>query len=132
MPDLAAHLQPATEAQIEAAITDLFLRAGWYPVKTDAGMVSRGRSQSRVQRGHIRTGFPDMTYLLGLPGTGLCLAALVETKTQTGKLRSSQIERHTELRDLYGIEAHVIRDPQEATKLIKAAREVLVALRGAT
>ncbi|MFC3834772.1 MULTISPECIES: hypothetical protein [Deinococcus] len=122
---------PASEAQVEAAISDLFLRAGWYPVKTDAALVTRG-SRRRVKSGHIPSGFPDMTYLLGLPGTGLCLAALIETKTATGQARDSQVERHAELRDLYGIAAHIVRDPREAAALIAMARRVVGALKGVT
>lgn len=120
-PERASHLRPASEAEIEAAIRDLFLRAGWYPVKTDAALVTRGRASGRVARGHLPLGFPDMTFLRALPGTTLCLAALVETKTATGRLRQSQVERHAELRDLYGLHPHVIRDPQEAVALIREA-----------
>lgn len=123
-------LPPASEAQTEAAISDLFLRAGFYAVKTDAALVTRG-SRRRVKSGSIPTGFPDMTYLLGLPGTGLCLAAVIETKTATGQLRDSQVERHTELRDLYGITPHLIRDAREAAALIAMARRIVGALKGA-
>lgn len=124
LPDLA----PATEAQTEAAIRDLFLRAGWFPAKTDAAMVSRGRS--RVQRGHLPLGFPDMTFLLGLPDTDLCLAALVEVKTQSGKLRDTQIEMHRTLRDLYGIRPQVIRDAADALNLIHEGRRLTAKLKG--
>ncbi|WP_081790813.1 hypothetical protein [Deinococcus phoenicis] len=117
---LAPHLRPATEAEIEAALRDVLLRGGFYPVKTDAAMINRG---SRG-RGSIRTGFPDLTVLHPLPGTTLCLAALVETKTVTGKLRQSQIERHAELRDLYGLQPLILRDPKEAVALIREARRI--------
>lgn len=120
-----------SEAQVEALIRDLFLRAGWYPAKTDSGMVTRGTGR-RVQRGHLPIGFPDLTMLHALPGTALCLAALIETKTATGKLRDSQVERHAELRDLYGIQAHVIRSPEQAVHLITQARRVIGALKDVT
>lgn len=126
---MTTRLPPASEAEIEAAIRDLLLRAGWYPVKTDAALVTRGRTSGRVPRGHIPLGFPDMTFLYGLPGTIFCLAALVETKTLTGKLRDSQIERHAELRDLYGLHPHILRDPQEAVALTQEARRLAALLK---
>lgn len=125
---LAPHLAPATEREIEGAIRDLFLRAGWYAAKTDAAMVVRGKG--RVARGHLPLGFPDMTFFLGIPRSGLCLAALVEVKTATGKLRDSQEECHQELRDLYGITPHVIRDAAQARTLIAEALRVCAVLKG--
>ena len=127
MTRLAPELRPASEKEIEAAISELFLRHGWYPLKTDAGQVTRGGRTRK--RGHIETGFPDMTYLLALPGTGLCLAALVETKTEAGKLRPSQIETHDRLRHQYGLAVHVVRDAAEARTLIAEARFILGALK---
>lgn len=115
---LAPHLRPSTEAEIEAAISELFIRHGWYPVKTDAGMIRRG--SSKFQRGYIRSGFPDMIYLKG-NGAGSCLAVLIETKTATGKLSAAQKERHAELKNLYGIHVHVVRDPAEALAIIQSA-----------
>lgn len=122
-------LPPATEREIENSIRDLFLRAGWYPVKSDSGMVARG-TRGRVQRGHLPLGFPDLTMLCALPGTTLCLAALIEVKTLSGRLRDSQVQRHAELRDLYGIHPHVIRDAREAVALIQEARRVAAILTG--
>lgn len=126
---LALHLQPTTEREIENAIRDAFLSAGWHPVKTDAGQITRGQKPGGRARGHIRRGFPDMTFLLGLPGTGLCVAALVEVKTATGKLRPEQVQMHAELRAHYGIEPHVLRSPQEARALIQTGRHLQAALR---
>ena len=122
---IAPHLRPATEAEIEAALRDLLTRHDWYGVKTDAALVTRGRHSSRLARGSIRTGFPDMTFLHALPGSSLCLAALVEVKTATGQLRPSQVERHAELRDLYGLHTHVVRAPEEALPLIEEARRLV-------
>ena len=127
MTRLAPELRPASEKEIEAAISELFLRHGWYPLKTDAGQVTRGGRTRK--RGHIKTGFPDMTYLLALPGTGLCLAALVETKTDAGQLRPSQVETHAKLRRQYGIPVHVVRDAADARTLIAEARFLLGALK---
>ncbi len=120
-------MPPLTEAETEAQITDILTRHGWYGVKTDAALVIRGRG--RVPRGHIPQGFPDMTYLLALPGTPLCLAALVETKTMTGKLSDAQVEKHAELRDLYGIHTYVLRDPAQALALVTEGRRLLGLLR---
>lgn len=117
---------PATEREIENSIRDLFLRAGWYPAKTDSGMVARGTQR----RGHLPSGFPDLTMLRALPGSPLCLAALIEVKTLTGKLLDSQVERHAELRDLYGLHPHIIRDPREAVALIKEAQRLAAILKG--
>ncbi|GGO22073.1 hypothetical protein [Deinococcus humi] len=114
---------PLTEAETEAQISDILKRHHWYPVKTDAALVIRGRG--RVPRSHIPLGFPDMTYLLALPGTSLCLAALVETKTLKGKLRDSQTARHAELKDLYDLHVHVLRDPAQALALVTEAQRVL-------
>lgn len=120
---------PATEREIENSIRDLFLRAGWYPAKTDSGMVARG-TRARVSRGHLPLGFPDLTMLRALPGSSLCLAALIEVKTLTGKLLDSQVERHAELRELYGIHPHIIRDAREAVSLIKEAHRIAAILKG--
>lgn len=120
-----------SEAQIEAQVRDYFLRAGWYPVKTDSAMVIRG-TRGRVSRGHLPIGFPDLTMIRSLPGTDLTLAALIEMKTPTGRIREAQVERHAELRDLYGIPVHVIRDPTQATHLITQARRIIGALQGVT
>lgn len=114
-----------TEAQTEAQISNILTRHGWYPVKTDAALVIRG--WGRVPRGHIPQGFPDMTYLLALPGTPLCLAALVETKTVTGTLSDAQRAKHAELRDLYGLHTHVLREPAQA--LVGEGRRVVGLLR---
>lgn len=127
MTRLAPELRPASEKEIEGAISALFLRYGWYPLKTDAGQVTRGGRTRK--RGHIETGFPDMTYLLALPGTGLCLAALIETKTEKGKLRPSQVEAHEKLRRQYGLAVHIVRDAAEARTLIAEARFILGALK---
>ncbi|QLG11019.1 VRR-NUC domain-containing protein [Deinococcus sp. D7000] len=116
-----------TEAETEAQISDILIRHGWYPVKTDAALVIRGRG--RVPRSHIPQGFPDMTYLLALPGTPLCLAALVETKTVIGKLSDAQTAKHAELRDLYGIRTHVLREPAQALALVGEGRRVVGLLR---
>ncbi|AFD27746.1 VRR-NUC domain-containing protein [Deinococcus gobiensis] len=113
-PELAPHLRPATEREIEDSIRALFLQAGWYPVKTEAGMVKRGHG---LKRGHLPPGFPDLTVLRRLPGTPLCLAALIEVKTATGTLEPSQVERHAELRTL-GLSPQIIRDTEAATALI--------------
>ena len=117
-----------TEREVESAIAELFERAGWKAVKTDAAMVSRGTG--RVQRGHLPLGFPDMTFFLALPGSHLCLAALVEVKTKTGKLRPSQIEMHRTLQDLYGLTPHVIRDAADALNLIQEGQHLTRRLRG--
>jgi hypothetical protein len=113
-PDLALHLRPATERETEDSIRALFLQAGWYPVKTEAGMVKRGHGP---KRGHLPTGFPDLTVLRRLPGSALCLAALIEVKTDRGELSASQVARHTELRQ-HGLHPQIIRDPQAAAALI--------------
>lgn len=115
-PDLAPHLRPATEREIEDSIRTLFLRAGWLPLKTEAGMVSRGR-RAGPARGHLPPGWPDLTVLRRLPGSPLCLAALIEVKTATGTLEETQVLRHAELRTL-GLTLHVIRDAAEARHLI--------------
>lgn len=111
---------PTSEADIEASIHDLLLTAGFYPVKTDAALVVRGGRG----RSHIPRGFPDMTFLYRLPGTSLCLAALVETKTASGKLRQSQVECHAELREVHGLHPHILRDVREAVALIAEARRL--------
>ena len=127
MTRLAPELCPASEKEIEDAINALFLRYGWYPLKTDAGQVTRGGSTRK--RGHIESGFPDMVYLLALPGTALCLAALVETKTEQGKLRPSQVATHAKLRQQYGLAVHIVRDAAEARTLIVEARFLVGALK---
>lgn len=127
MTHLAPELRPASEAEVEGSLNALFLRYGWYPVKTDAGQVTRGGRTRK--RGHIESGFPDMTYLLALPGTGLCLAALVETKTEKGKLRPSQVEMHRKLQQQYGLTPHVVRDAAEAMSLIRQARHLVAVLK---
>lgn len=127
MTRFAPEQRPVSERQIEAATSDLFLRHGWYALKTDAGQVTRGGRTRK--RGHIETGFPDMTYLLAVPGAGLCLAALVETKTEQGKLRPSQVETHDKLQRQYGMAVHIVRDAAEARTLIAEARFILGALK---
>lgn len=129
MTRLAPELRPASEAEIESSVSGLLLRYGWYPLKTDAGQVTRGGRTRK--RGHIETGFPDMTYLLALPGTGLCLAALIETKTEKGKLRPSQVETHAKLQRQYGLAVHIVRDVAEATALVTEARQLVGALKEA-
>lgn len=120
--------QPATEAETEAAVRDLFLRAGWYPVKTESGMVAKA-TRGRVKRGTLPLGFPDCAYFKGIKGTKLTLAALVELKSPTGVLRLSQLERHAELA-MYGIQVSVVRDVREAQALTEQARRIEAALRG--
>ena len=116
----------ATEREIEDSIRALFLQAGWYPVKTEAGMVARGTRGTR--RGHLPPGFPDLTVLRRLPGTPLCLAALIEVKTTTGTLEPSQEQRHAELR-ASGLFPQVIRDPQAAVALITEGHRLARLLR---
>jgi hypothetical protein len=114
-----------TERQVEAQVRDLFLRAGWYAdLKTDAALVVRGGRR----RGTIQTGFPDRVMLLGLGG-GLCLAALIELKTDTGRLSTEQVEMHAHLRDAYRIHPHTIRSPQEAVGIIRAGLALKAALK---
>ena len=115
MSPLAPHLRPVTERETEDSIRALFLQAGWYPVKTEAGMVSRGTRGPR--HGHLPAGFPDLTVLRRLPGTPLCLAALIEVKTATGTLEASQEKRHAELR-ASGLSPQIIRDLGAAADLI--------------
>ena len=122
-------LPAAIEAQIEAAVCDLFIRAGWYPVKTDAAQITRGAGRGRVQRGTIETGFPDRLFLLGLPGSALGLVALVELKTATGRTRDSQIQKHDELRHLYGLQPQIIRDARQAEFLIREGLRLKVMLK---
>lgn len=118
--------QPAlSETQVESQIKALFLRAGWFPVKTEAGMVARGG-----RPGHLPAGYPDLTMLRALPGTDLCLAALIETKTASGRVRASQVKCHADLQAQYGIRAHIVRDPQQAVHLITQARRIVSALKG--
>ncbi|MCD0156254.1 hypothetical protein [Deinococcus sp. 6GRE01] len=115
---------PRTEADTENQIRAAFLAAGWYPVKTDAGMIRRGQKK---KHGHIPTGFPDMTFLYGLPG-GLALAALVEVKTRTGTVSPDQIHMHRTLRQQYGLTTHVMRTAAEAHDLIAHARTLTTRL----
>jgi hypothetical protein len=117
------------EREIEAAVRDLFITAGWKPVKTDAAMVIRGGRGAR--RGHIDEGFPDSIYVLGLPGLTLSLAAVVELKTATGTLRDKQIEMHQHLQLVYQITTVIIRDPQEALHLIAEGRRLRSLIRRA-
>ena len=120
-------LPPPSEAQTEAAMSALFKRCGWYPVKTEAGMVAKA-TRGRKRKGTLPAGFPDMIFLKGVRGTRLCLAALVETKSPTGKLSPEQIKRHAELA-MYGIRVTVVRDLREAQELIAEARLLLGALK---
>ena len=115
---------PLTEAGTEAQISDILQRHGWYPVKTDAALVIRGRGH--VPRCHIPLVSPNMTYMLALP---LCLAALEETKVPTGKLRESQLAKHAELKDLYDTHVHVLRHPVQALALVTKARRIVGALK---
>ena len=119
----AAHLAPITEAEVEGQMTELFIRNGWKPLKTEAGMKKRSG-----HAGYIPAGWPDMAYFLALGETGLTLAALVETKSATGKLRPDQVALHSELRREYGITVHVVRDPQDALEIIRTGRALRVAL----
>ena len=117
---------PASEAQIESQVRDLFLRAGWYSdLKTDAAMVSRGR----VKQGTLPLGFPDRVFLLGLPGFSLGLAALVELKTATGETKDSQLLCHNTLRVVYGLAAHIVRIPEDALHLIAEGRRLRALLK---
>ena len=119
----AAHLAPTTEAEVEAQMSELFVRNGWKPLKTEAGMKKRSG-----HAGYIPAGWPDMAYFLALGKTGLCLSALVETKSTTGKLRPDQVSLHAELRQEYGITVHVVRDPQDALSIIQKGRAIKAAL----
>lgn len=118
----------ASEAQTEAALTDLFLRSGFYPVKTESGMVAKA-TRGRRTRGTLPSGFPDMLYLKGIPGSLLCLAAVIETKSPTGQVRLNQQERHAELA-MYGIQVHVVRDVRQGRELVAQARRIEGALKG--
>ena len=102
------------------------MTAGWYPVKTDAALITRGRA--RVS-GHIPSGFPDLIFLRRLPGSSLALAAIVETKTKRGRLRTSQKKLHAELREMYGLTPHIIRDQAEAVALIAESQRLVAILR---
>lgn len=90
-------------------------------------MVKRGHGP---KRGHLPPGFPDLTVLRRLPGTPLCLAALIEVKTETGTLEPSQVERHAELRTL-GLSPQIIRDTEAATALIAEGHRLAALLGGA-
>lgn len=119
----------ASEKDIEAALRDVLAYGGFHTVKTDAALVTRRtaeRSSAFGTRGHgsIPSGFPDLIALHPLPGTTLCLAALVETKSALGTLRDSQLALHAELRDKYKLHPHVLRDPGDATLLIAEARRL--------
>ena len=119
------NLPPATEAQIEASVCDLFIRNGWYSdLKTDAALVGRGQSRGRVKRGSLPLGFPDRVFLLGLPGLSLGLAALVELKTVTGETRDSQTACHATLHTVYQLTAHIVRTPEDALHLIAEGRRL--------
>ncbi|KQR33141.1 VRR-NUC domain-containing protein [Deinococcus sp. Leaf326] len=128
MSRLAPHLRPETEREIEDSIRELFLRAGWYALKTEAGMVARG--QRGLRKGHLPNGFPDLTMLCRLPGSPLALAALIEVKTETGELRPSQVKCHGELRAC-GLSPQIIRDADEARGLIAEAQRLSGLLRRA-
>ncbi|GGJ65195.1 hypothetical protein [Deinococcus aquiradiocola] len=123
-------LPHASEAMIEAAVCDLFTRAGWYALKTDAAQVTRGARHARPARGTIDVGFPDRVFLLSLPGSPLCLAALVELKTATGRVRASQVARHAELRDRYGLKPQIVRDARQAEHLIHEGLRLRRLLKG--
>lgn len=110
-----------SESSIEAQVRDLFVRNHWYPLKTDAALVVRGGKR----HGTIQTGFPDRVFLLGLGAEKLLtLAALVELKTDTGKLSGDQVDRHRELREWYDINPHVIRTPEQALHLIAEGKRL--------
>ena len=122
-------LPPATEAQIETQVRDLFIRAGWYSdLKTDAALVIRGQSRGRA-RGSLPLGFPDRVFLLGLPGFSVGLAALVELKTATGETRDSQIACHATLHTVYQLKAHIVRTPEDALHLIAEGRRLKALLK---
>ena len=124
------NIPPASEAQIESQVRDLFLRAGWYSdLKTDAALIGRGRG--RVKWGSLPLGFPDRVFLLSLPGYSLSLAALVELKTATGETRDSQLVCHDTLRVVYGLAAHIVRTPEEALHLIDEGRRLRALLKAA-
>jgi hypothetical protein len=114
----------ATEAQVEAQTCELFARHGWLSVKTDAGEVRRGG-----RPGNLPTGFPDVLFLLSLPGCALSLCALVEMKTHRGRVRDSQHAYHAQLRTVYGLSPQIVRTPEEALKLIDEGRRIRSALR---
>ncbi|AFD25813.1 hypothetical protein DGo_CA1886 [Deinococcus gobiensis I-0] len=83
----------------------------------------------RQKHGHLPAGFPDLTVFRRLPGTPLCLAALIEVKTETGTLEPSQVERHAEL-VTYGLSPRIIRDAGAAAALIAEGNRVAALLRG--
>lgn len=115
-----------SEAQVESQVRDLFIRAGWYSeLKTDAAMIARGSGR---RRGHIETGFPDRVFLLGC-GLGVCLAAVIELKTDTGRLSPEQVDMHHHLRETYGIHPHLIRTPEDATPILALGRQIRKALK---
>jgi hypothetical protein len=114
----------ATEAQTEEQTADLFRRYGWEPVKTDAGTVRRGGGK----HGSLPDGFPDMLFLLSLPGSALCLCAMVELKTRKGRVRDSQHAYYRHARTL-GLSPQIVRTPEEALSLIDEGRRIRSALR---
>lgn len=118
-----------SESQVEDQVRDLFIRAGWYPLKTDAALVTRGRSRGRVKHGTLPEGFPDRVFLLGLPGFSLGLSVLVELKTATGPIRDSQIACHATLQVVYQLAPHIVRTPEEALPLIAEGRRLRALLK---
>jgi len=101
-------------------VRDLFIRAGWYSdLKTDAALVVRGGKR----HGTIKTGFPDRVFLLGC-GLGVCLAVLIELKTESGRLSDEQRDMHHHLRETYGIHPHLIRTPEEAKQIVALGRQI--------
>lgn len=100
-----------SEKQIEAQIRDVWLRLGYYPVKTDAG-----RSGARLP-----VGFPDGLSFLPVIGTPFALAVLVELKTERGQLSDDQVKYHALLR-AHGLTPVTLRDPAEAHALATEGR----------
>lgn len=100
-----------SEKQIEAQIREMWLRLGYYPVKTDAG-----KSGSRLP-----VGFPDGLSFLPVTGTPFALALLVELKTGRGQLSEDQVAYHALLR-AHGLTPVTLRDPDEARALAMEGR----------
>lgn len=100
-----------SERQIEAQIREMWLRLGYYPVKTDAG-----RSGARLP-----VGFPDGLSFLPVTGTPFALALLVELKTERGGLSEDQLAYHALLR-AHGLTPVTLRDPDEARALAMEGR----------
>ncbi|MFC6617975.1 hypothetical protein [Deinococcus radiophilus] len=129
----ADHLRPATEAEVEASVVDRFALAGWYPVKTEANMLRRGKA-GQTRPGHIPPGFPDYLFMLGLgEGTGLGLCVLVELKRpKGGKLSARQRLMRANLGQNYGLAVHVVRSMEEAEAVIALGDRLQAALLSAS